>query len=178
MRSIAFKMATQKHIMYVFHVSSLAPKDKQVVFPCSQWFTKPPTKKDVPRSLPQKIRAVWSIANANATKRKMRLTSRDEGGGRGGGGKEEEGGVDELHFYLGLGLSWTIKSLDCEIGGSWRQQHATRTTSLWKPWRRTQGVAPGVRHKAPRVKQKKSFATRENPIATAGAERRNTSVIF
>ena len=33
----------------------------------------------------------------------MRLTSRDEGGGRGGGGKEEEGGVDELHFYLGLG---------------------------------------------------------------------------
>ena len=35
--------------------------------------------------------------------RKMRLTSRDEGGGRGGGGKEEEGGVDELHFYLGLG---------------------------------------------------------------------------
>ena len=34
----------------------------------------------------------------------MRLTSRDEGGGRGGGGKEEEGGVDELHFYLGLGV--------------------------------------------------------------------------
>ena len=34
----------------------------------------------------------------------MRLASRDEGGGRGGSGKEEEGGVDELHFYLGLGV--------------------------------------------------------------------------
>ena len=50
-----------------------------------------------------KIRAIWSTANANAIRKKMRLTSRDEGGGRGGGGKEEEGGVDELHFYLGLG---------------------------------------------------------------------------
>ena len=52
----------------------------------------------------EKIRAVWSTANAIVpSNRKMRLTSRDEGGGRGGGGKEEEGGVDELHLYLGLG---------------------------------------------------------------------------
>lgn len=48
----------------------------------------------------------------------MRLTSRDEGGGRGGGGKEEKGGVDELHFYLGLGMSWNINCLNCErVGG-------------------------------------------------------------
>ena len=52
-----------------------------------------------------KIRAIWSTANATLpSERRMRLTSRDEGSGRGGGGKEEEGGVDELHFYLGLGV--------------------------------------------------------------------------
>lgn len=61
----------------------------------------------MPRSLLQKKipAAVGRSPMRNVpSHRKMRLTSRDEGGGRGGSGKEEEGGVDELHFYLGLGV--------------------------------------------------------------------------
>ena len=61
--------------------------------------------------------------------RKMRLTSRDEGGGRGGGGKEEKGGVDELHFYLGLGMSWNINCLDCGSEGGCAQKHSEEQKS-------------------------------------------------
>ena len=62
--------------------------------------------------------------------RKMRLTSRDEGGGRGGGGKEEKGGVDELHFYLGLGMSWNINCLDCErVGGRVARKNTAKNKS-------------------------------------------------
>ena len=73
----------------------------------------------------------------------MRLTSRDEGGGRGGGGKEEKGGVDELHFYLGLGMSWNINCLNCErVGGrvarkKHRAKNKSRASSPWEisAWR-------------------------------------------
>ena len=83
----------------------------------------------------------------------MRLTSRDEGGGRGGGGKEEEGGVDELHFYLGLGMSWTINCLDCDrIGGrvarkknSEEQKSYVISLCSWKTsaWRVAESAAAG-----------------------------------
>lgn len=64
--------------------------------PSNRW------KMDVPRKDSSNL--IWSTPMQMPSGRKMRLTSRDEGGGRGGGGKEEEGGVDELHFYLGLGV--------------------------------------------------------------------------
>lgn len=93
------------------------------------------------------------------SERRMRLTSRDEGGGRGGGGKEEKGGVDELHFYLGLGLSWTINCLDCDkIGGRLRakkhgeEQKSCVISQQISAWREAvaRAVAPSARRKKTR----------------------------
>ena len=83
----------------------------------------------------------------------MRLTSRDEGGGRGGGGKEEKGGVDELHFYLGLGLSWTINCLDCDkIGGRVARKNTAKNKSRASSHPRDLrvAVAPSARGKTTR----------------------------
>ena len=92
----------------------------------------------------------------------MRLTSRDEGGGRGGGGKEEKGGVDELHFYLGLGLSWTINCLDCDkIGGRLRakkhgeEQRSCVISQQISAWRVARAVV------APSARRQKT--TRQSP---------------